>query len=90
MPFSIVSSVFFFSLLAEYHPPTPPPKTGFHRYQFLLFEQLPHVPVSLTEQESSSRGNDSIQQHLKIRAPSVGAVFLSANTDQHSHQELVV
>ncbi|XP_075960686.1 phosphatidylethanolamine-binding protein 4 isoform X4 [Anarhichas minor] len=41
--------------LTDYHPPTPPQKSGFHRYQFMLFEQLPHAPVSLTEQEKSSR-----------------------------------
>ncbi|TNN74308.1 hypothetical protein EYF80_015551 [Liparis tanakae] len=44
---------------SEYHPPTPPQKSGFHRYQFLLFEQLPDAPVSLTEQEESSRGFQS-------------------------------
>ncbi|CAG5921681.1 unnamed protein product [Menidia menidia] len=43
-------------LPAEYHPPTPPKKTGFHRYQFILFEQPPHTQVVLTEQERSSRG----------------------------------
>ncbi|KAG8012143.1 Rho-related BTB domain-containing protein 2, partial [Nibea albiflora] len=42
--------------LTDYRPPTPPQKSGFHRYQFMLFEQLPDVPVSLTEQEKSSRG----------------------------------
>ncbi|XP_061585925.1 phosphatidylethanolamine-binding protein 4, partial [Cololabis saira] len=40
--------------LTDYHPPTPPQKSGFHRYQFVLFEQPPHTPVSLTEEEKSS------------------------------------
>lgn len=43
---------------ADYYPPTPPQKSGFHRYQFMLFEQPPDTPVSLTEHEKS-RGNDS-------------------------------
>ncbi|KAM7018255.1 phosphatidylethanolamine-binding protein 4 [Tautogolabrus adspersus] len=42
--------------LTEYRPPTPPKKTGFHRYQFMLFEQPPDTSVSLAEKESSSRG----------------------------------
>ncbi|XP_044053927.1 phosphatidylethanolamine-binding protein 4 [Siniperca chuatsi] len=42
--------------LTDYHPPSPPQKSGFHRYQFMLFEQLPDAQVSLTEQEKSSRG----------------------------------
>uniref|UniRef100_A0A3B3VN06 Phosphatidylethanolamine-binding protein 4-like n=1 Tax=Poecilia latipinna TaxID=48699 RepID=A0A3B3VN06_9TELE len=44
--------------LGDYNPPTPPQKTGFHRYQFMLFEQPPHTKISLTEKESS-RGNHS-------------------------------
>uniref|UniRef100_A0A3B3IAK4 Phosphatidylethanolamine binding protein 4 n=1 Tax=Oryzias latipes TaxID=8090 RepID=A0A3B3IAK4_ORYLA len=43
-------------ILTEYQPPTPPQKSGFHRYQFMLFEQLPQTPVSLSDEEKSSRG----------------------------------
>lgn len=52
----------------------------------MLFEQLPDVPVSLTEREKSSRGNDSttllltdLQYHLSY-----------TNTDQHNCQLLLV
>ncbi|XP_013879311.1 phosphatidylethanolamine-binding protein 4 [Austrofundulus limnaeus] len=38
--------------LTDYYPPTPPPNTGFHRYQFMLFKQPPGT-VSLTDQERS-------------------------------------
>lgn len=50
------NSLFFH---AGYSPPTPPQKSGLHRYQFMLFEQPPDTPVSLTEPEKLSRGNDS-------------------------------
>lgn len=41
---------------ADYARPTPPRKSGFHRYQFMLFEQPPQARVTLTEQEKSVRG----------------------------------
>ncbi|KAK9522580.1 hypothetical protein VZT92_019032 [Zoarces viviparus] len=50
--------------LTDYRPPTPPQKSGFHRYQFMLFEQLPDAPVSLTEQEKSSRGRWDLQAFI--------------------------
>ncbi|XP_032372946.1 phosphatidylethanolamine-binding protein 4 isoform X2 [Etheostoma spectabile] len=40
--------------LTNYQRPTPPRTSGFHRYQFMLFEQHPDAPVSLTKQEKSS------------------------------------
>uniref|UniRef100_A0A3B5MLH9 Phosphatidylethanolamine binding protein 4 n=1 Tax=Xiphophorus couchianus TaxID=32473 RepID=A0A3B5MLH9_9TELE len=49
---------------ADYHPPTPPQKTGFHRYQFMLFEQPPHTKISLTEEESS-RGKWDFQAFVE-------------------------
>ncbi|KAL3063341.1 hypothetical protein OYC64_003000 [Pagothenia borchgrevinki] len=48
----------------DYHPPTPPQKSGYHRYQFLLFEQLPDAPVSLSEEEKSSRGKWDLQAFI--------------------------
>uniref|UniRef100_A0A3B4ADV7 Phosphatidylethanolamine binding protein 4 n=1 Tax=Periophthalmus magnuspinnatus TaxID=409849 RepID=A0A3B4ADV7_9GOBI len=38
--------------LADYRPPTPPSKSGFHRYQFMLFEQPADAQVTLTEEEN--------------------------------------
>ncbi|XP_041642738.1 phosphatidylethanolamine-binding protein 4 [Cheilinus undulatus] len=39
--------------LTEYRPPSPPRSRGFHRYQFMLYEQPPDKSVFLTEKESS-------------------------------------
>ncbi|XP_033947626.1 phosphatidylethanolamine-binding protein 4 [Pseudochaenichthys georgianus] len=50
--------------LTDYHPPTPPQKSGYHRYQFLLFEQLPDALVSLSEGEKSSRGKCDLQAFI--------------------------
>ncbi|KAK2902270.1 hypothetical protein Q8A73_012016 [Channa argus] len=41
--------------LTDYYPPTPPQNSGFHRYQFMLFEQPSDTQVSLSEKEESSR-----------------------------------
>ncbi|XP_060787312.1 phosphatidylethanolamine-binding protein 4 [Neoarius graeffei] len=45
------------TLLSEYTRPTPPQHTGFHRYQFLLYEQPTGQVLSLSQQEQSSLGN---------------------------------
>ncbi|XP_029366873.1 phosphatidylethanolamine-binding protein 4 isoform X2 [Echeneis naucrates] len=68
--------------LTDYHPPTPPQKTGFHRYQFMLFEQLPDAPVSLTEQEKSSRGKWDLQAFIRrfdLGEPVATLQFLTQN-----------
>ncbi|XP_078808958.1 uncharacterized protein pebp4 isoform X3 [Oryzias latipes] len=66
-------------ILTEYQPPTPPQKSGFHRYQFMLFEQLPQTPVSLSDEEKSSRGN--LSTHTKQTF--VNGIF------RHSSQGLI-
>ncbi|XP_069555908.1 phosphatidylethanolamine-binding protein 4 [Brachyistius frenatus] len=68
--------------LTDYHPPTPPQKSGFHRYQFLLFEQLPDKPVSLTKQEKLSRGKWDFQAFIKrfdLSEPVATVQFLTQN-----------
>lgn len=67
MPVPTLSSPDSDSLVfrTDYKPPTPPSNSGFHRYQFMLFEQPPDVSVSLTEQEEASRGNNSTHQLLQ-------------------------
>nr|XP_020450033.1 phosphatidylethanolamine-binding protein 4 isoform X2 [Monopterus albus] len=68
--------------LTDYRPPTPPQKSGLHRYQFMLFEQLPDVSVSLTEQEQSSRGKWDIQAFIKrfdLGDPVATLQFLTQN-----------
>ncbi|KAG8441135.1 hypothetical protein GDO86_006761 [Hymenochirus boettgeri] len=39
--------------LTEYRRPTPPPGTGYHRYQFLLFNQPPGASLYLHPEEST-------------------------------------
>lgn len=67
MPVPTLSSPDSDSLVfrTDYKPPTPPSNSGFHRYQFMLFEQPPDASVSLTEQEEASRGNNSTHQLLQ-------------------------
>ncbi|XP_072244284.1 phosphatidylethanolamine-binding protein 4 [Leuresthes tenuis] len=68
--------------LTEYHPPTPPQKTGFHRYQFILFEQPPHTAVSLADQERSSRGKWDFQAFITrfgLGEPVASLQFLTQN-----------
>ncbi|XP_062274329.1 phosphatidylethanolamine-binding protein 4 [Scomber scombrus] len=68
--------------LTDYHPPTPPQKSGFHRYQFMLFKQPPDTAVSLTEQEKSVRGKWDLQAFIKrfhLGAPVATLQFLTQN-----------
>ncbi|XP_075895206.1 phosphatidylethanolamine-binding protein 4 isoform X2 [Nelusetta ayraudi] len=68
--------------LTGYAPPTPPQKCGFHRYQFMLFQQPPETPVTLTEREKSSRGKWNLQAFIKrfhLRKPVATLQFLTQN-----------
>ncbi|XP_078095768.1 phosphatidylethanolamine-binding protein 4 isoform X12 [Mustelus asterias] len=44
------------TVLSEYRPPTPPSGTGYHRYQFFLYEQPDDNVISLNKQETKSFG----------------------------------
>uniref|UniRef100_A0AAV2MRX6 Uncharacterized protein n=1 Tax=Knipowitschia caucasica TaxID=637954 RepID=A0AAV2MRX6_KNICA len=44
----------------DYRPPTPPSKCGFHRYQFMLVEQPTDACATLTEEENSFSGKQSV------------------------------
>ncbi|XP_041854434.1 phosphatidylethanolamine-binding protein 4 [Melanotaenia boesemani] len=68
--------------LTDYYPPTPPQKSGFHRYQFMLFEQPPHTHVSLADQERSSRGKWDFQAFITrfdLGKPVASLQFLTQN-----------
>ncbi|XP_070690224.1 phosphatidylethanolamine-binding protein 4 [Pempheris klunzingeri] len=68
--------------LTDYSPPTPPQKSGFHRYQFMLFEQPPDAPVSLSEQEKSSRGKWDLRAFItrfNLGEPVATLQFLTQN-----------
>uniref|UniRef100_A0A3P9JTG1 Phosphatidylethanolamine binding protein 4 n=1 Tax=Oryzias latipes TaxID=8090 RepID=A0A3P9JTG1_ORYLA len=69
-------------ILTEYQPPTPPQKSGFHRYQFMLFEQLPQTPVSLPDEEKSSRGKwdfPAFITRFNLGEPVAALQFLTQN-----------
>ncbi|KAM3830949.1 phosphatidylethanolamine-binding protein 4 isoform 2-T2 [Vipera latastei] len=51
-------------VLADYLRPTPPPESGYHRYQFLLFEQPAHEAVSLNSEEIASSGSWNINNFV--------------------------
>ncbi|TKS78933.1 Phosphatidylethanolamine-binding protein 4 [Collichthys lucidus] len=68
--------------LTDYYPPKPPQDSGFHRYQFMLFEQLPDVPVSLSEREKSSRGKwdlEAFVTRFNLGKPVAVLQFLTQN-----------
>ncbi|XP_023620101.1 phosphatidylethanolamine-binding protein 4 [Myotis lucifugus] len=44
--------------LSAYQPPTPPPLSGFHRYQFSVYQQEGKA-ISLLPEESAGRGKAS-------------------------------
>ncbi|XP_055080184.1 phosphatidylethanolamine-binding protein 4 isoform X2 [Periophthalmus magnuspinnatus] len=67
---------------ADYRPPTPPSKSGFHRYQFMLFEQPADAQVTLTEEEKSYRGKWDVDAFLKrvgLGAPVATLQYLTQN-----------
>ncbi|XP_024131274.1 phosphatidylethanolamine-binding protein 4 [Oryzias melastigma] len=69
-------------ILTEYDPPTPPQKSGFHRYQIMLFEQLPHTPVLLSDEEKSSRGKwdfPAFITRFNLGEPVAALQFLTQN-----------
>ncbi|KAM9394014.1 phosphatidylethanolamine-binding protein 4 [Pholidichthys leucotaenia] len=68
--------------LTDYYPPTPPHESGFHRYQFKLFEQPPDASVSLTEKEKHSRGKwdvDAFVKKFHLGKPVATLQFLTQN-----------
>ncbi|KAM3611837.1 uncharacterized protein V6R79_024730 [Siganus canaliculatus] len=68
--------------LTDYFPPTPPPGSGLHRYQFMLFEQPPDTAVTLSKQEKSARGKWDLQAFIKrfsLGKPVAALQFLTQN-----------
>ncbi|CAH1258077.1 PEBP4 [Branchiostoma lanceolatum] len=54
----------FGNILTTYEPPTPPPGSGRHRYQFLLFLEPPTHPIILTQEQQKHRGKFDLQAFL--------------------------
>ncbi|KAK9395236.1 phosphatidylethanolamine-binding protein 4 [Crotalus adamanteus] len=51
-------------VLADYLQPIPPPESGYHRYQFLLYEQPTREVVSLNPDEIASSGSWNINNFV--------------------------
>nr|XP_036306469.1 phosphatidylethanolamine-binding protein 4 [Pipistrellus kuhlii] len=67
--------------LTTYEPPTPPPQTGFHRYQFSVFLQDGKA-ISLLPQESAARGFWGLEQFLirfQLTNPEARTQFMTQN-----------
>uniref|UniRef100_A0A8D0DUT0 Phosphatidylethanolamine binding protein 4 n=1 Tax=Salvator merianae TaxID=96440 RepID=A0A8D0DUT0_SALMN len=54
-------SKYSYFLHPEYRRPTPPSQTGYHRYQFLLFEQPTREAISFSPEEGSSLGSWNVE-----------------------------
>ncbi|XP_053480277.1 phosphatidylethanolamine-binding protein 4 [Ictalurus furcatus] len=70
------------TVLSEYARPTPPEHSGFHRYQFLLYEQPTGQVLSLGQQERRSLGNWDPQAFVKkfgLVDPVASVQFLTQN-----------
>lgn len=70
------------TVLIDYRPPTPPGKSGLHRYQFMLFEQPADTKVTLTEEERAYRGKWDVDAFLKrvgLGAPVATLQYLTQN-----------
>ncbi|XP_060643001.2 phosphatidylethanolamine-binding protein 4 isoform X2 [Anolis sagrei] len=67
-------------VLSDYRRPTPPYQTGFHRYQFLLYEQPSFEAISLSPEENQSTGSWKMENFLnrfQLGMPVASTQFLT-------------
>ncbi|XP_048368885.1 phosphatidylethanolamine-binding protein 4 [Sphaerodactylus townsendi] len=67
-------------VLSDYIPPTPPPQSGYHRYQFQIYEQPTHEVISLSTEEKASPGSWKMEEfvdHFRLGAPVASTQFLT-------------
>ncbi|XP_041066128.1 phosphatidylethanolamine-binding protein 4 [Carcharodon carcharias] len=70
------------TVLSEYRPPTPPSGTGYHRYQFCLYEQPDDRIISLNKQETKSLGSwdlDSFVSSFNLGNPVASTQLITQN-----------
>ncbi|XP_042328618.1 phosphatidylethanolamine-binding protein 4 isoform X2 [Sceloporus undulatus] len=68
-------------ILSDYHRPTPPSQTGYHRYQFFLYEQ-PNEPIALSPEERSTRGSwdmEDFVDRFDLGRPVASTQFITKN-----------
>ncbi|XP_061871767.1 phosphatidylethanolamine-binding protein 4 isoform X2 [Colius striatus] len=67
-------------VLTEYVRPTPPPRSGYHRYQLRLYLQPHHQGITLSPQERASLGAwamESFVEHFHLGSPVASTQFLT-------------
>ncbi|XP_053905737.1 phosphatidylethanolamine-binding protein 4 isoform X4 [Cuculus canorus] len=67
-------------LLTDYIRPTPPPRSGYHRYQLRLYEQPAHEAIALSPGERISLGSwamESFVEQFRLGSPVASTQFLT-------------
>ncbi|XP_054854323.1 phosphatidylethanolamine-binding protein 4 isoform X2 [Eublepharis macularius] len=67
-------------VLTDYIRPTPPSHSGYHRYQFQIYEQLEYEAISLSTEEEASSGSwdmESFVDQFQLGAPVASTHFLT-------------
>ncbi|XP_075300734.1 phosphatidylethanolamine-binding protein 4 isoform X1 [Opisthocomus hoazin] len=67
-------------VLTDYTRPTPPPRSGYHRYQLRLYEQPPHEAITLSPEERVSLGAwamESFVEQFRLGSPVASTQFLT-------------
>ncbi|KAM6036529.1 phosphatidylethanolamine-binding protein 4 isoform 3-T3 [Theristicus caerulescens] len=67
-------------VLTDYVRPTPPPRSGYHRYQLRLYEQPAHEAVALSPEERVSLGAwamESFVERFQLGSPVASTQFLT-------------
>uniref|UniRef100_A0A8D0EUA5 Phosphatidylethanolamine binding protein 4 n=1 Tax=Strix occidentalis caurina TaxID=311401 RepID=A0A8D0EUA5_STROC len=60
----------------NYTRPTPPPRSGYHRYQLRLYEQPAHQAIALSPEERVSLGKD-FEKQFQLGSPVASTQFLT-------------
>ncbi|XP_074784709.1 phosphatidylethanolamine-binding protein 4 [Athene noctua] len=67
-------------VLTDYTRPTPPPRSGYHRYQLRLYEQPAHQAIALSPEERVSLGAwamESFEKRFWLGSPVASTQFLT-------------
>ncbi|NXW66463.1 PEBP4 protein, partial [Eurystomus gularis] len=68
------------NVLTDYVRPTPPPRSGYHRYQLRLYEQPAHEDITLSPKEQVSLGSwamESFVGRFQLGSPVASTQFLT-------------
>ncbi|XP_069800870.1 phosphatidylethanolamine-binding protein 4 isoform X1 [Dendropsophus ebraccatus] len=84
-PDLLAGKIFEGRIIEAYRGPSPPPNTGYHRYQFLLYLQPPGSSPALLSSEETFRGNfkiDDFVSRFSLGDPVVTTQFMAQNIQQ--------